>query len=54
MFDFPISPIPSYITALVPARQWQAAKQRPTQFGDNKNRPSKYIPSKPAKKKRKT
>ena len=31
----------------VPARQWQAAKQRPTQFGDNKNRPSKYTPSRP-------
>jgi hypothetical protein len=26
--------------ATTATRQWQAAKQRPTQFGDNKNAPS--------------
>lgn len=28
---------------VVTARQWQAAKMRPTQFGDNKNRSSGRI-----------
>lgn len=26
---------------VITARQWQAAKQHPTQFGDRKNRPSR-------------
>lgn len=40
MFGFGL-PFPLSIPVAAPARQWQAAKMRPTQFGDNKNRPSK-------------
>jgi hypothetical protein len=32
----------TFAPIVITARQWQAAKQRATQFGDNKNRPGKW------------
>jgi len=36
-----VDSLPEYVSEVQPRRpaQWQAAKQRPTQFGDNKNVP---------------
>jgi hypothetical protein len=37
----PLGPMPMMFNLTVTARQWQAAKMRPTQFGSNKNRPGR-------------